>query len=63
MLAFVVRRLIVSIPVLLLSSVLVFALVTFSGDPLADLKAKNPPPSPAVIQAREHLLNLSLIHI
>jgi peptide/nickel transport system permease protein len=58
MLAFVVRRLIVSIPVLLLSSVLVFTLVTFSGDPLADLKAKNPPPSPAVIQAREHLLNL-----
>jgi peptide/nickel transport system permease protein len=42
----------------LLSSVLVFLLVANSGDPLADLKGRNPPVPPQVIQAREHQLLL-----
>jgi peptide/nickel transport system permease protein len=56
--SFVIRRLLISIPIVLLSSVLVFLLVANSGDPLAQLKARNPPPSPDVIALREHELNL-----
>jgi peptide/nickel transport system permease protein len=51
MLAFAVRRLLVSIPVFIVSTFLVFLLVTWGADPLAQLKAKNPPPSQAVINA------------
>lgn len=58
MLGFVVRRLASSVLVLLLSSVIVFALVTNSGDPLADLKQRQPPPPPSVIQLRRAQLNL-----
>jgi peptide/nickel transport system permease protein len=58
MLSFIVRRLLIAIPLVLLSTVLVFLLVANSGDPLADLKGRNPPVPPQVIQAREHLLGL-----
>jgi peptide/nickel transport system permease protein len=58
MLSFIVRRLLIAIPLVLLSSVLVFLLVANSGDPLADLKGRNPPVPPQVIQAREHQLLL-----
>jgi peptide/nickel transport system permease protein len=58
MLSFVIRRLLITIPLVLLSSVLVFLLVANSGDPLADLKGRNPPVPPQVIQAREHQLLL-----
>ena len=51
MLAFAVRRLLVSIPVFIVSTFLVFLLVTWGADPLAQLKARNPPPSQAVINA------------
>jgi hypothetical protein len=51
MLAFAVRRLLVSIPVFIVSTFLVFLLVTWGADPLAQLEAKNPPPSQAVINA------------
>lgn len=51
MLAFAVRRLLVSIPVFIVSTFLVFLLVTWGADPLAQLKARNPPPSQAVIDA------------
>ena len=42
----------------LLSSVLVFAMVTSSGDPLGDLKGRNPPVPAYVIEARRHQLQL-----
>jgi peptide/nickel transport system permease protein len=58
MASFVVRRLLISIPVVLLSSVLMFLLVANSGDPLAELKGRNPPPPPSVIELREKELNL-----
>jgi peptide/nickel transport system permease protein len=58
MLSFIIRRLLITIPLVLLASVLVFLLVANSGDPLADLKGRNPPVPPQVIQAREHQLGL-----
>jgi peptide/nickel transport system permease protein len=58
MVSFIIRRLLIAIPLVLLSSVLVFLLVANSGDPLADLKGRNPPVPPQVIQAREHQLLL-----
>jgi peptide/nickel transport system permease protein len=58
MYSFIIRRLLISIPLVLLASVLVFLLVANSGDPLADLKGRNPPVPPQVIQQREHLLGL-----
>jgi peptide/nickel transport system permease protein len=56
--AFTVRRLFIAIPVILVSTFITFLLVTFSGDPLADLKSKNPPPPPSIIHLREHELRL-----
>jgi peptide/nickel transport system permease protein len=58
MLSFIVRRLLITIPLVLLSSVLVFLLVANSGDPLGDLRARNPPVSPQVIAERQHELLL-----
>jgi peptide/nickel transport system permease protein len=58
MLSFIVRRLLIAIPLVLLSSVLVFLLVANSGDPLAELKGRNPPVPEATIEARERQLGL-----
>ncbi len=58
MLGYSVRRLLVSIPVLVLSSVLVFVLVALSGDPLGPLRERNPPVPPEVLAERARLLNL-----
>jgi peptide/nickel transport system permease protein len=57
MLPFIVRRLLVSIPLLLVSSFLVFVLVANSGDPLQDLRV-NPRVSPATVKAKERELHL-----
>ena len=58
MFSFIARRLLITIPLVLLSSVLVFLLVANAGDPLADLRNRNPPVSPQVIEEREHELLL-----
>jgi peptide/nickel transport system permease protein len=58
MLIYVVRRLLVSVPILLLSSLLVFLMVAGSGDPLAELRARNPPVPEQVIEARRSQLFL-----
>jgi peptide/nickel transport system permease protein len=58
MLSFIIRRLLIAIPVVLASSVLVFILVANSGDPLADLKGRQPPVPPQVIENREKMLGL-----
>src|SRR6266498_5529268 len=47
MLSFIIRRLLIAI-----------LLVANSGDPMADLKGRNPPVPPQVIQTREHQLGL-----
>jgi peptide/nickel transport system permease protein len=58
MISFIIRRLLISIPVLILSSVLVFLLVANSGDPLADLKGRNPPVPKQTLDLRRHELYL-----
>lgn len=57
MLPFVARRLLISIPLVLVSSFLVFVLVANSGDPLQELRL-NPRISAATVEARERALNL-----
>src|SRR4051794_6113319 len=57
MLRFVLRRVAVSIPLLLGISVLVFVLVANAGDPVAELYDQ-PDVSPQVITARRHALHL-----
>ena len=52
------RRLLISIPVLFVASILVFTMVANSGDPLADL-VLNPRTPPAVIARRRAELNLN----
>ena len=56
MIPFVIRRVLVSIPVLIGSSILTFIMVKFSGDPLQNLKLRSPRPPAEVIQAQEHRL-------
>jgi peptide/nickel transport system permease protein len=51
MFAFAVRRILVSIPVLIVSTFLVFLLVAWGANPLGQLEAKNPRPSQATIDA------------
>ncbi|MFD6099752.1 ABC transporter permease [Nocardiopsis flavescens] len=53
MLVYTARRLAVAIPVLLAASVLVFLMVDLSGDPLAELRLQQPPPSPEAIADAE----------
>lgn len=60
MLAFVVRRLLISVPVLILSSFLVFVMVSNSGDPLDALRVTNPPTPPETIALEAHRLHLDL---
>jgi peptide/nickel transport system permease protein len=56
MFAFIVRRILVSIPVLLLASLIVYALVAFAGDPLAKYRTHQPPyPASFFIQKRHEL--------
>jgi glutathione transport system permease protein len=57
MLGFIVRRLVTSLFVLFLASVLVFGAVSTLGDPLASLRA-NPRTPPSVIEAKKRELNL-----
>ncbi|QGG95451.1 ABC transporter permease [Actinomarinicola tropica] len=57
MIAFIVRRLAVSIPLVLASSFIVFLLVASAADPLEELRL-NPRISEEVIEARERELNL-----
>jgi peptide/nickel transport system permease protein len=58
MLSFIFRRLLIAIPLVLLSSVLVFLLVANAGDPLAELKGRNPPVPEETIKLREQQLGL-----
>jgi peptide/nickel transport system permease protein len=58
MLNYVARRLLISVPVLLLSSMLVFLMVTSSGDPLGELRGRNPPVPEHVIETRRAKLLL-----
>jgi peptide/nickel transport system permease protein len=59
MLVFAIRRILASIPVFILSTFLVFVLVAWGADPLAQFEANNPPPSPAAINAMAGQLYLN----
>lgn len=58
MFAYVLRRLLISVPVLIASTFIVFLIVTFSGDPLSDFKQHQPPYPPATIKLKTHQLFL-----
>jgi peptide/nickel transport system permease protein len=60
MLAFAVRRIAVSIPILLIASFIVFLMASLSGNPLSGLITRNPPPPPEAIAAEAHRLRLDL---
>ncbi|MGQ0777041.1 MAG: ABC transporter permease [Pseudonocardiales bacterium] len=58
MLAYAVRRVLVSVPILVAATFVVFVMVSLSGDPLSPLKERNPQPPPRVFEletARLHL--------
>lgn len=59
MLAYTVRRLLFSIPVLLVATFIMFVIVAVSGDPLAELRTKNPRPPEAVLRLAEDRLRLN----
>jgi peptide/nickel transport system permease protein len=56
--AFIVRRVLASLLILWAASFLMFALVTLSGDPLAEFTASNAPDKERLIQERIETLNL-----
>ena len=58
MYVYALRRLLISGPLLLISSMIVYTLVHFTGDPLRDLEGRNPPVPPEVLQERRRLLGL-----
>lgn len=58
MLAYAVRRLFVSVPILVLATFVVFVMVSLAGDPLSELRSRNPPPSPEVLDMEAQRLYL-----
>jgi peptide/nickel transport system permease protein len=58
MFAFVIRRILISIPVLIGSTILTFLMVKATGDPLSNLKMRNPPVPRHTIALEEHRLHL-----
>ncbi|WP_018680380.1 ABC transporter permease [Actinokineospora enzanensis] len=58
MLAYVLRRLLHAVPIVLVGSFITFVMVSASGDPLGDLKAKQPPVPRAVLDAEAHRMRL-----
>jgi len=60
MASYVLRRLGVSLLILLGASFLVYQLVAFSGDPLQEYRESNRPNKEALMQARSDLLNLDV---
>lgn len=58
MLAYAVRRILVSVPILVIATFVVFVMVSLSGDPLSELKTRNPPPPPRTLELEAHRLHL-----
>jgi peptide/nickel transport system permease protein len=56
MLVFVIRRVLISIPVLIASTILTFVIVKISGDPLEYLKQRQPKPPASFIAQEQHRL-------
>ncbi|MCU1442034.1 MAG: transporter permease [Cryobacterium sp.] len=60
MVSFIVRRLIVSVLILIAASFLMYMMVAYSADPLADLRSSNSPNKAQLINARVELLGLDV---
>ena len=58
MLAYIVRRLLQAVPVVLVGSFVTFSLVSASGDPLISMKTRQPPIAPSIIADERHRLRL-----
>ncbi|WP_019814183.1 ABC transporter permease [Saccharomonospora saliphila] len=58
MLAYAVRRLLISVPILIASTFVVFMMVALTANPISDLQARNPPPPAHVIEMERERLNL-----
>src|SRR5918998_1721973 len=58
MLAYTVRRVLVSAPILVIATFVVFVMVSLSGDPLSELKTRNPPPPPRTLELEAQRLHL-----
>ena len=58
MLAYAVRRILVSVPILVMATFVVFVMVSLSGDPLSALKTRNPPPPPRTLELEAQRLHL-----
>jgi peptide/nickel transport system permease protein len=58
MLAYALRRILISVPILIIATFLIFVIVSLSGDPLSELKTRNPPPPPRTLQLEAHRLFL-----
>jgi peptide/nickel transport system permease protein len=58
MLVFALRRLLVSVPILIVSTFVVFVMSSLSANPLSYLVGRNPPPSPQVIELERVRLHL-----
>ncbi len=58
MLAYAVRRVLVSVPILVIATFVVFVMVSLSGDPLSELKTRNPPPPPRTFELEAQRLHL-----
>jgi peptide/nickel transport system permease protein len=52
----VIRRVLISIPVLIASTILTFVIVKFTGDPLLYLKQRNPRPPQSFLDSEAHRL-------
>ena len=55
---FIVRRLLVSVPILLAASFAMFGMVTISGDPLAEFRQSTDPNAPQTMATMRQILDL-----
>lgn len=60
MLTYIARRVLASLMILLGASFIVYMLVAYSGDPLAEIRSTNSPSKEAQLQARTEMLNLNV---
>jgi peptide/nickel transport system permease protein len=60
MVSFILRRLLVSVLILIAASFLMYMMVAYSADPLADLRSSNSPNKVQLINARVELLDLNV---
>ena len=58
MLAYAMRRVAVSVPILIIATFVVFVMVSLSGDPLSELKTRNPPVPVRTLELEAHRLHL-----